>query len=110
MVSLERLYVDAILLGMGRRGHDGGCRGKVERRWAAVEDMGEGTGADGDGGGRGGGQRRWTRGQRRGEQLWTAMADGRGKGGGGGGGRSWQRQPGEDGVRRNGNLGGGWLG
>jgi hypothetical protein len=57
-------------------------------------------------GARGGGQR----GQRRGEQLWTAMADGRGKGGGGGGGRSWRRQPGEDGVRRNGNLGGDWLG
>jgi hypothetical protein len=45
--------------------------------------------------------------QRRGEQMRTAMADGRGRGGGGGGGRSWWRQPGEDGVRRNGNLGGG---
>jgi hypothetical protein len=63
MVSLERLYVDTILLGMGRCGHDGGCRGKVEQRWAAMEDMGEGTAATGaDADGDGGGKRRWAAG------------------------------------------------
>jgi hypothetical protein len=65
MVSLERLYGDAILLGTGRRGHDRGCRGKIERRWAVAEDTGVGTtatgaDADGDGGGRGSGRWRWT--------------------------------------------------